>query len=446
MIRQMAFSVLFFILFLFVFSLTGLLLVIVHFGGFQPSYFLCFSSSHSFRRGVCTIGCMPEIPVLRFKRAGTRLLLWMISCCVTIYDSLKFIPTLANNPATAPPKLFNTTLTTTAATRAQNEMPSSTTAPTLAASVSTVTSLITHCGTSLTTPSPAVTTTETIADPLSLLHDTATLTKAHVTRLSVALRPPITEDAAIKFVKEFGGSIVPSLVVGVASCDAAVHGKALKVETRRAVDALLAAIGEYMDGVLEGGDRLKNTGVVWSAADRVIGLKELGLCGVVEVAVRDCAEMVEDARTELKEWVEDNAEEEDDDAGSAGEDEDEWDLPARKGKLDEAVKNSAEEALKKMKLVTILFGAARKRRLLGEGRLSGDPQRVDRIAEVAKEISGLVDDLGMAFYEEEELEVAVSAARLASVVYADHDIGPSERQVGHEGSGSGGNLCAGQYR
>jgi hypothetical protein len=322
-------------------------------------------------------------------------------CCVTISDSPKLICTLANNPAMAPTKTFSNTITT--ATRAQTKMPSTITAPSLAASVSTVTSLITHCR-----RSPPSTATEAIADPLELLHTTATLAKAHVTRLSVALRPPITEDAAVKFVTEFGATIVPSLAVGAASFDGAVHGKALKVETQRAVEALLAAIAEYMEGVQDGGDRLMNTGVVWSAADRVIGLKDLGLCGVVEVAVRECAEMVEDARNELKEWVEDSGE--DEDAGSG--EEDEWDLPARKGTLDEAMKNSAEEAIKKMKLVTILFGAARKRRLLGEGRLSGDPQRVDRIAEVAKEISGLVDDLGMAFYEEEELEVAVSAAAL----------------------------------
>jgi len=64
----------------------------------------------------------------------------------------------------------------------------------------------------------------------------------------------------------------------------------------------------------------------------------------------------------------------------------------------------AEAAVKKLKLVAILLGAAAKRRLTGAARLLADVARVDRIADVAKDISRLADDLGIAFYEGEDLE------------------------------------------
>lgn len=295
---------------------------------------------------------------------------------------------------------------------------SSSVAAPLAASFSTLTSLIAHCRASLvapTTSTPPPSSSSCIpeasaADALEHLHAAATLAKAQITRLSVALKPPATADAAEKFVREFSATIVPSLAAAAAAVDAAAHGKALAKEVRRAVDALLASIAEYVTAAATtgggGADRLAATGVVWCAADAVLRLRDLGLCGVVDAALRECGEMVEDARAELKAWVDSEG------AGDAeDEDGDEWDFPAagRKGALDAAVKCSAEHAVRKMKLVTILFGAARKRRLLGDARLSRDPQRVDGIADVSKEISALVDDLGTAFYEDEAVEVVDQA-------------------------------------
>jgi hypothetical protein len=140
-----------------------------------------------------------------------------------------------------------------------------------------------------------------------------------------------------------------------------------------------------------------------------MGLKTQGLVGVVDCALKGYGEMIRDAWTELKEWVE----EEDEDGSEEDEDEQSfWDRPTRKGKLDVVTKKSAEDALKKLKLVTILIGAVRKRRLGGEGVLKEDRIRVDAIAEVGKEISGLADELGMAFYEDEDLEDTVSTSYL----------------------------------
>ncbi|KAI5848183.1 hypothetical protein BZA05DRAFT_475638 [Tricharina praecox] len=287
----------------------------------------------------------------------------------------------------------------------------------LSASLSTLTTLITHCRASLAAASTSAASTSAAStsaapppasfDALAALHSTATLARAHITNLSVTLRPPITSGGVEKFTSELSSTIIPSLTAAACSLSAAAHGRALTLEARAATDSLLAAIGEYIAAVAGGrGDaRLPNTGVVWSAADRVLKLRELGNGGVVERDVGAWAECVDDAREELKGWVED----EDLDGSESEGDEDEmeqefWDRPTRKGRLDEATRKRAEEALRLLKLVTILFGAARKRRLLGDARLKEDVNRVDGIAEAAKNISRLVDDVGMAFYEDEDLE------------------------------------------
>jgi hypothetical protein len=180
-------------------------------------------------------------------------------------------------------------------------------------------------------------------------------------------------------------------------------------EVRASVDQLLAAVGEYVAGAETGGDRLLNTGIVWSAADRVIALKATGLAALVQKQMEMWQKTVKDAAKELKEFIEtvDLGDDEDEDGDQDEELEDEeqafWDRPTRKQALDEETKKAAEEGLKKIKMCGVLLGVAREGRLQGETRLT-DVKRVDGMARAAKEISGLADDLGMAFYDEEELE------------------------------------------
>ena len=256
-------------------------------------------------------------------------------------------------------------------------------------------------------------------DPLALLHDAATLAKAHTTRLAVSLSPPITLDAAAQFMGELSASAVPALAAGAGALAGGAQGAALGREAVRAVDALLRALEELCAHVGTDSSRLVDTGVVWKAADRVAALRARGLAGVVDGAVLVAADMVDDTWAELKEWV-DN---EDLDGSDSEEDEDMaeqgfWDRPTRKGRIDETTRAHAEGALKKIKLVTILFGAARKRRLGGDGVL-GDVARLDRMASLADVISATTDDIGMAFFDDEELEFAVSRAAVLCDAGAD---------------------------
>ena len=290
-------------------------------------------------------------------------------------------------------------------------MPSQTsTPPTVSAALASSISLIIHCSSTL--HSPRYTTPTTLL-PLDLLHDSATLARAHVTRLSLSLRPPVTADAAVKFITELGSSIVPALVAAVESSNPDEYGITLASEVRAAVKGLLSALEEYLKDAERGGDRLLNTGVVWSAADRVIALKKQGITGVVDRVIKGYGELVKDASQELKQWIEADAvegDEESDESDAEPSHEDDtdeqafWDRPISKTKKnDERLRGSAELSLKKMRLIVILFGAARKRRLgpsaEGGGRLVSDAKRVDKIAFLGKDISELADDLGMAYYE-----------------------------------------------
>jgi hypothetical protein len=63
------------------------------------------------------------------------------------------------------------------------------------------------------------------------------------------------------------------------------------------------------------------------------------------------------------------------------------------------VKGLVEVALKKVRLLEILLGAVRKRRLAGDGLAAEGA--LEEVVERVKGISEAVDDVGMGFYEDE---------------------------------------------
>lgn len=179
----------------------------------------------------------------------------------------------------------------------------------------------------------------------------------------------------------------------------------------RAADNTLAALEEFAKEIPEicrvgksagARDRLASTGVVWQAADGLVALRSKGLAGVVQDVVESHMAMLKDAMAELKEWLESNDDNEDDNAEGEDEDEDAfWDAPKKAlAKDDTEAREKVDASLKKMKLATILLGAVVKRRLAGEGKLR-DPQRLDKIAELAKSVANSGDDIGMGYYEDD---------------------------------------------
>ena len=129
--------------------------------------------------------------------------------------------------------------------------------------------------------------------------------------------------------------------------------------------------------------------------------------------VRSYEALISDAAGELRAWVVEVCEEDDegfvdDDDGVREEEEEEgsglefWEgRRKRKRGRDEiaVVRGSVEVALKKVKLVEILLGAVRKRRLAGDGLVAEGV--LEEVVGRVKGVSEAVDDAGMGFYEDE---------------------------------------------
>lgn len=263
----------------------------------------------------------------------------------------------------------------------------------------------------------------TADNPLDILHDIGSLTRAYTTKLSIAIRPPnIIQDAAARCVQDITQFIIPPLLAAVEMVSPVVYGITLQTAIIRAADNVLTALEEFAKEIPEicregksggGRDRLASTGVVWQAADELIALRTKGLLGVVRDATKLHMEMLKDASTELKEWLEESVDDEDDGPERGGEGEEDegafWDAPKKglaKGDVESRIK--VEASLKKMNLVTILLRAVTKRRLMGAGKL-GDVKRLDRIAELGKCVANLGDDVGMGYYEDDTDEAVRSS-------------------------------------
>ncbi|KAI5778940.1 hypothetical protein EDC01DRAFT_634421 [Geopyxis carbonaria] len=301
-------------------------------------------------------------------------------------------------------------------------MPSSTAQSGLEPATKSLLAIITHCRQSLTAGNEN--SNINTLDALSLLHDSASLVKAHSTRLAIALRPPISLDIAKKFITELSSQVIPGLILGVESMNDKTYGKVLCAEVKKLIDAVLGSLEDLVRD-MGGQERLIDTAVLWVACDQVVALKTIGgLPGVVGNILHSHGEMVSDAAEELKEWISEerpghnltqsiseNGEEKDPDQEF-------WDsLGSSPNEMTPELLNMAKIALKQMKLVSILCAAGKKRRLVinSEGRITSDVQRLDRIADLGKDLSGLADDLGMAFYDA-QLQEAMDAHNTLTTV------------------------------
>lgn len=238
-------------------------------------------------------------------------------------------------------------------------------------------------------------------DPLALLQDISSLTRAHTTKLSLVLpstssSSPGHPGAAATCVTSLA-TLIPALVPALQLLPRR-SGTAMTCAARRASDDLLRALSEFLQDDGGGGDgasargRAAGTGVVWAATDELAALKSKGVCGVVDDVLAGQVAMVVDAAGELREWIANDDDEDDEGEGVEGD-----------------AKASAAQSLKKINLASILVGAIRKRRLAGEGRIA-DVERLDAIADVGKGLAEVVDEVVLAHVEGGDDELVSSLA------------------------------------
>jgi hypothetical protein len=252
------------------------------------------------------------------------------------------------------------------------------------------------------------------------LQNAGKVLKLHTTRLSVSLLPkagggdsdtPAIAAVTVACIKSII-SVLPTIAAHTQTIllHPEKHGRSLAGATRSAVIDLLNALVEYALGAPATREGMVNTGKVWAAADRIIALSP---SAVVATSVLAAEELVCDAAKELKVWIDNernaNDDDDDDDGNRNGdwcsEDIDEgFAQPNKSSTSTSTILSSAETTAKKIRLIIILLGAARKRRLCIYSQPQPDYiQKLDAVAAAANDISELVDNLCVAYYEDEEI-------------------------------------------
>lgn len=293
----------------------------------------------------------------------------------------------------------------------------------LRSTVKTASALITQ----LQTPATAKEDVNQV-NALDLAHDTASLIRAHSTKLSLLIiNKPFTASAVTTVLRELVSGPLPGLASAVELCDDRKYTKAMSEELRyqagkvfTELKILVAAIpldGKILSDEAKNGTgstkgSLAMTGTVWQACDAVIELKNIGIAGLVVRKAEQYRATLKDALEELQEWGEEQSDEEDayadseDDAQAAA---DTIFGSQRHIPIDdpEKIRPRLESSLKRLRLLGLMYQAVVKRRFKTLPTPPG-PRVVsclDDILGVLKKIPDIADELASAFYELDEQEI-----------------------------------------
>ena len=275
---------------------------------------------------------------------------------------------------------------------------------------------------------------------IDLAHDTTSLIRAHVTKLSLLIiNKPFTPSAITKILRELVAGPLPGLASSIELCHAAKYTKAMSSELAWRVKKIFRELATFIkiipvdgkvlsedaktgNGKTEGNGSLASTGLVWQACDGVVELKKIGIAGLLAKLVEEQRELIEDALWELQEWGELGSDADEDDEDIKGEEDD---AQAQLDNMFEAQKHipsadpekirpRLERATKQLKLVTLMYKAVVKRRFKtlppltfpakpsnSETQQTGPSdivETIDAVMEALRKIPDDTDELASAFY------------------------------------------------
>ncbi|TGO15423.1 hypothetical protein BTUL_0040g00300 [Botrytis tulipae] len=279
---------------------------------------------------------------------------------------------------------------------------------------------------------------------IDLAHDSASLIKAHSTKLSLLIiNKPFTPSAINKVLGELVSGPLPGLASAVEICHAAKYTKAMSEELQWRVNKVLTEFSTLineipLDGNILSDDKkngtgkssgkgsLASTGVVWDACDSIMGLKTLGVAGLAMKKAVEYRDLVKDALEELQAWAEEESDDEDEDENSGDEDDERQDPQDIVDDLfgsqshipkddPEKIREKLESSTKRLRLIILMYQAVEKRRFKTlpylphpelptqlKEKSPEDPGIVECLDEVLvrmKKITNLTDDLASAFYD-----------------------------------------------
>ncbi|KAH0281364.1 hypothetical protein KCU91_g307, partial [Aureobasidium melanogenum] len=269
-------------------------------------------------------------------------------------------------------------------------------------------------------------------NPLHVLRDSATLLKAHTTKLALLLiNKPFTPTAVTSVLRDATQTCLPAMMSAVELCRPDIWGVFLHHQVVAKVRTVMREMVSFLEEVLDvareenssnhSKSTLASTGVLWEACDALILLEKTGIAGLAVLKAQELRDTINDAIEELKEWEEGDGDDDDDeddeddedDADSTSDDQherddqDEFDdmfsaankLP--KDRLD--LKERLQTAADKLKKIQFLYAAITKRRLKtftpDVASKKVNILTLDKLMHLLKELPESVDDLANAFYE-----------------------------------------------
>ncbi len=271
-------------------------------------------------------------------------------------------------------------------------------------------------------------------DALSLAHDSASLIKAHTTKISLfIINEPFTPSAISTVLRQLVAGPIPGITSAVQIFDAERYTKVARQDLAWRCYRVLHELKGLVEVIpLDGKvlrDEKKNsgrgsiaaTGVIWAACDDVIRLKTLGITGLLVKKVEEDRDTLKDVLEELKEWKEEAEEEEDSNDGDDTVD----DITAQmqnshistQDMLDhlmnprsiphddpDRIRERLDSCLKRLRLTTLLYSAIIKRRIkvlppLPVTMDSTVVRRLDEVVPILARLPHRFEDVACAFYD-----------------------------------------------
>ncbi|KAI0442680.1 hypothetical protein F4803DRAFT_350840 [Xylaria telfairii] len=281
-------------------------------------------------------------------------------------------------------------------------------------------------------------------DVLALAHDSASLVRAHTTKLSLLIiNEPFTPSAIAKVLRELVAGPIPAIASVVQLCAAnkytAIARQDLAHKCYRVLAEFTRLVGAIpLDGKIlpthrkngANGDKgsLVITGIVWAACDDVILLKSLGIAGLLVKKAEAYRDTLQDVLDELKEWSEE-LDEEDSEEDEGDEDVqhiadglqnthvstqqmiDDLMSSRRIPRNDpDRIRERLDSCLKRLRLTILLYSAIIKRRIktlppLPTEQATPVARRLDEVYPILKRLPDRFNDVACAFYDLDTSEI-----------------------------------------
>lgn len=288
-------------------------------------------------------------------------------------------------------------------------------------------------------------------NPLSLASDSATLLRAHATKLSLLIiNEPFTPSAIISILRQLSSGPLPGLASAAQICVPSQYTQTISQDLGYRISLALKetkaliqkvptdgkALKDDNNGQKKKGGSIANTGTLWAACDELVAFAKRGFAGNLTKKTEELRDTVKDVMEELKEWGEEMGSDDEEDEEDEEEEEDDegvkdvtQSLEAAKiadtqAMLDDLMNSSSyiprddpdkirerlESCLRRLRLVTLLYQATLKRRFKNlpqaapaEG--SDIPKRLDEIMVLLRKIPERFGSLALAFYELDPVEI-----------------------------------------